>query len=176
MICKGRFGLYEPVSGVLTLNVGRLTTVQLEALEKLRERVIEIELKLQSKPKSLDSLRYMWKLCDLIAHHKDINSSKDEVYENMIQKYGYLEADVTITVKSEVDMSKMPGHWKFIKSNGTFSAYMMIRGCSTYTSVEMSHFVSMVVDEAKELGIQTATPAELAEMQRLYEARYGSNF
>jgi hypothetical protein len=49
----------------------------------------------------------------------------------------------------------------------------MIRGTSTYNTAEMSHFLDMVVQEAKDLGIETATPEQLAEMKRLFEQRYG---
>ena len=71
---------------------------------------------------------------------------------------------ITVTVKSEVDMSKIDGHWKFYKSNGKFSSYMMIKGSSQYDSAEMAKFIDHIVQEAKELGIETLTPDELARM------------
>ena len=49
----------------------------------------------------------------------------------------------------------------------------MIRGTSTYNTAEMSHFLDMVVQEAKDLGIETATPEQIEEYKRLYEKRYG---
>ena len=118
------------------------------------------------KKRSLDSNAYCWVLCTKIAEVAE--SSKDEIYEEMLQKYGYLYQDdegyITVTVKSEVDMSKIDGHWKFYKSNGKFSSYMMIKGSSQYDSAEMAKFIDHIVQEAKELGIETLTPDELARM------------
>ena len=118
------------------------------------------------KKRSLDSNAYAWVLFTKIA--EVVNSSKDEIYEEMLQKYGYIYQDddgyITVTVKSEVDMSKIDGHWKFYKSNGKFSSYMMIKGSSQYDSAEMAKFIDHIVQEAKELGIETLTPDELARM------------
>lgn len=166
----GRYVSYEPVSGLLCVKVGRLSPQQLEALEKLRDKDLDVDLKVHREKRSLDANAYCWVLCTKIA--EVVRSSKDEIYEEMLQKYGYL-SDVTITVKSEVDMTKIDGHWKFIKSNGKFSAYLMIRGTSEYNSAEMAKFLDMVVQDAKDLGIETATPTEIAQMNRLWESRYG---
>jgi hypothetical protein len=68
-------------------------------------------------------------------------------------------------VKSGVDMSKIEGHWKFYKSNGKFDSYLMIKGSSKYDSAEMSKFIDQIIYEAKELGIETMTPAELERMK-----------
>ena len=62
-------------------------------------------------------------------------------------------------------MSKIEGHWKFYKSNGNFDSYLMIKGSSDYDSKEMAHFIDCVVQEAKELGIETLTPTELERMK-----------
>lgn len=42
----------------------------------------------------------------------------------------------------------------------------MIKGSSEYDTVEMSHFIDRIVEEAKELGIETATPDELERMKQ----------
>jgi len=119
------------------------------------------------KKRSLDANAYCWVLCTKIADA--VNSSKDEVYEEMLQKYGYLYQDedgyIPVTVKAGVDMSKIQGHWKFFKSNGKFDSYLMIKGSSEYDSSEMAKFIDRIVEEAKDLGIETATPAELERMK-----------
>ena len=105
-----------------------------------------------------------------IANHPDIASSKENVYEEMLQKYGAFYEDgagyITVTVRKEVDMSKIEGHWKYIKDNGKFASYLMIKGSSEYDTAEMSHFIDRIVEEAKELGIETETPDELARMKQ----------
>lgn len=173
MESKARYHGYEPVLGILSVKVGKLTMQQLESLERLREKDLDLVLKVHREKRSLDSNAYLWVLCTKIADV--VRSSKDEIYEEMLQKYGYV-SDITITVKSEVDMTKIDGHWKFLKSNGKFSAYLMIRGSSEYNGLEMQKFLDMVVLEAKELGIETATPKELEQMNRLWKEKYGSEF
>lgn len=121
------------------------------------------------KKRSLDANAYCWAIITKIANHPDIKSSKEEVYEEMLQKYGYLYQDeegyIVGTYKFDTDISKVPGHWKFYKSNGKFNSYLMIKGSSEYNTSEMAHFIDMVVQEAKELGIETLTPAELERMK-----------
>lgn len=131
--------------------------------------LLNITAKKYRKKRSLDANGYCWAIITKIANHPDIKSSKEEVYEEMLQKYGYLYKDeegyIPMTVKAGVDMSKIVGHWKFYKSNGKFDSYLMIKGSSEYNTQEMAHFIDMVVQEAKELGIETLTPDELERMK-----------
>lgn len=117
--------------------------------------------------RSLDANAYAWVLMSKIA--SVLSTSKEEVYEEMLHRYGVLYEDedgyITITVKNSVDMHKVDGHWQLIKDNGTFKAYAMIKGSSQYDTKEMSCFIDGIVSEAKELGIETLTPRELEQMK-----------
>ena len=153
---------------ILTFEVDASAAGQVENMRSddlLRIRAVKYKQK-----RSLDANAYAWVLMTKIANHPDISSSKEDVYEQMLQKYGTLYEDedgyITITVKKSVDMSKVDGHWKFIKDNGKFSSYLMIQGSSEYDTAEMSHFIDRIVEEAKELGIETATPDELERMKQ----------
>lgn len=145
----------------------------LEQIDRIQscER-LSIEAKKYRKKRSLDANAYLWILCTKIA--EVVKSSKDEIYEQMLQRYGYFYQDddgyITVTVKNEVDMSKISGHWKFLKSNGKFSSYLMIKGTSEYDTREMSNFIDCVVTEAKELGIETLPPDELERMVKSWKA------
>ena len=152
---------------VITFEVDSSVKPQLEDISKYDKlRISAVKYK---EKRSLDANAYAWVLMTKIANHKDVLSSKDEIYEEMLQKYGAFYEDedgyITITVKKSVDMSKIDGHWKFIKDNEKFASYMMIKGSSQYDTAEMSHFIEHIVDEAKELGIETATPEELERMK-----------
>lgn len=153
---------------ILTFEVDSSAAGQVENMRSddlLRIRAVKYKQK-----RSLDANAYAWVLMTKIANHPDISSSKEDVYEQMLQKYGTLYEDedgyITITVKKSVDMSKVDGHWKFIKDNGKFASYLMIKGSSEYDTTEMSHFIDRIVEEAKELGIETATPDELERMKQ----------
>ena len=144
----------------------RLTfeVIEIAPLELKTDRVYDLSVKEYREKRSLNANAYCWKLCSLIA--EKVKSSKDEIYEQMIQKYGVM-SDISITVKSTVDMGLIDGHWKFISqsNDGKWSAYIMIIGSSKYDTKQMAHFLDMIVDEAKALGIETLTPAELEIMK-----------
>lgn len=129
--------------------------------DKLTIRVVKYK-----KKRSLDANAYAWVLMSKIADAVD--TSKDEVYEEMLQKYGcyYEDEDGVIvgTFPEHVDVSKIEGHWKRYKKNGKFVSYLMIKGSSEYDTSEMSHFVERIVEEARELGIETMTPNEIARL------------
>ena len=153
---------------ILTFEVDASAAGQIENMKEddlLRIRAVKYKQK-----RSLDANAYAWVLMTKIANHPEVSSSKEEVYEQMLQKYGTFYEDedgyITITVKKSVDMSKVDGHWKFIKDNGKFASYLMIKGSSEYDTAEMSHFIDRIVEEARELGIETATPDELERMKQ----------
>lgn len=143
---------------------------EIESLKDLE--MLNIEAKKYRAKRSLDANAYAWVLFTKIA--EVVRSSKDEIYENMLQKYGYLYKDddghVTVTVRADVDMSRVQGHWKFYKSNGKFSSYLMIKGSSEYDTAEMARFIDSVVLEAQELGIETATPDKIERMKALWNS------
>lgn len=153
---------------ILTFEVDASSAGQIENMKK--DDLLRILAVKYKQKRSLDANAYAWVLMTKIANHSDISSSKEEVYEQMLQKYGTFYEDedgyITITVKKSVDMSKVDGHWKFIKDNGKFASYLMIKGSSEYDTAEMSHFIDRIVEEAKELGIETATPDELERMKQ----------
>lgn len=149
----------DRLGGYITFRVVKLSANEISRLKEGAKFVIEP----YKEKRSLDANAYMWILCTKIA--EVVRSSKDEVYEEMIQKYGYM-SEITITVKSEVDMGRIQGHWKFLKESqdGKFKAYQMIRGTSEYDRAEMAHFIDMVVSEAKELDIETLPESEIKRM------------
>ncbi len=153
---------------ILTFEVDASAAGQIENMKK--DDLLRIKAVKYKQKRSLDANAYAWVLMTKIANHPDISSSKEEVYEDMLQKYGTFYEDengyIPITVKKFVDMSKLGGHWKFIKDNGKFASYLMLKGSSEYDTAEMSHFIDRIVEEAKELGIETATPDELERMKQ----------
>lgn len=151
----------------------RLTEGCAEGLPDLMEKDLDIEIKPHHEKRSLNANAYLWVLCTKIA--QVIRSSKDEVYEEMLRKYGYLYKDddglITITVKADLDMSKVEGHWKYYTGNDTWKAYFMIKGTSMYDKSEMAHFLDMVIEEAKDLGIETLPPAEIERMKATWDSQ-----
>lgn len=120
--------------------------------------------------RSLDSNSYLWVLLTQMA--LVLHSTKEEVYEEMLDRYGKAFRDedgglVTVAVKKGLDLKKA-GHWKYYKDGEDCSYWFLLKGTSEYDTEEMSYFIDRVIEEAKELGIDTATPDELAKMKELY--------
>lgn len=164
-------------SGQLQITFSVNEPAVINEIESLKDcEKLSIEAKKYRAKRSLDANAYCWVLMTKIAEvisTVEAVISKDEVYEDMLQKYGYIYQDddgyITVTVRSDVDMSKIQGHWKFYKGNGKFSSYLMIKGSSEYDTAEMARFIDAVVQEAKELGIETATPDEIERMKATWQ-------
>ena len=136
---------------------------------------LDLVAKKHRKKRSLDANAYCWVLMTKIANHKDVRSSKEEVYEEMLQKYGFLDQDedghIAVTIKHGIDIRRLGGHWKFYKSNGEFDAYLAIKGSSEYSTSEMAYFINQIVDECKGLGIETIPPLELERMVNRWQTK-----
>lgn len=140
------------------------------------------ELKEHRERRSLDSNAYFHVLCDKLRQKLGISMSRCK--NHLIADYGQIEyiADgepmIYKTNAPEDYMMELETlHSKCVKvteDNGkTVYFYRIYRGSHTYNSVEMAQLISGTIEECKAQGIQTATPAELEEMQRLWEQRYG---
>lgn len=138
---------------------------------------LTITAKKYRKKRSLDANAYSWVLLDKIA--KAMGSTSEEIYEEMLRRYGYPLYDedgkpVIISLKAGIDISAMDIHLKMIGEGHVgdklFKHYKVIRGQSTYDTKEMSTFIDGIVSEAKELGIETIPPEELERMKSLWKA------
>ncbi len=146
-----------------------------EMVEEIQDCKLSITLKKWRAKRSLDANAYLWVLCTKLAEKH--NTSKEEIYEEMLQHYGCLYQDeegnyIVITLKSDVDTAKLDGHWKYYKSSndGRFKSYLMIKGTSEYNTYEMAKFLDMVVQDAKADGIETLPPDELKRMKEMWNA------
>lgn len=158
-------------------------TLQLEAraedIERLQDKALSVELKQYREKRSLDANAYAWVLISRIA--AALNTDKDSVYESMLQDYGfpYVGEDgigKKLTVLKGIDPAEFGLHVKYIGDGHVggkeFSHYLVIRGSSEYDTREMSSFIDSIVQEARELGIETLTPTEIGRMMDVYEKHH----
>lgn len=129
---------------------------------------LSIEIKPYREKRSLNANAYAWKLIGEIADI--VRSSKDEVYLDMLRKYGQSEL---ISVLSHIPIEQYVKYCDEVgesKLNGKmFKHYRVYKGSSEFDTREMSILIDGIVGEAKELGIQTETPAELERMKSLWK-------
>jgi hypothetical protein len=129
-------------------------------------KALAVEIKQYRQKRSLDANAYLWVLLQKIA--EAVNSSKDEVYLQMLERYGVF---THIVVKPHM-VDKVKQEWRTVRELGevtvngkTGMQLQCFFGSSTYNTKEMSVLIDGVVSECKELGIETMTPDELAGLK-----------
>ena len=129
---------------------------------------LSIEIKPYRQHRSLNANAYAWTLIGKIADA--VRAGKDEIYLKCLKRYGQSEL---ISVLSHVPIGNYVKYYEEAgesKLNGKmFTHYRVYKGSSEFDTREMSIFIDGVVSEAKDLGIQTETPNQIAEMK----ARWG---
>lgn len=128
---------------------------------------LSIKIDKYREKRSLNANNYAWKLLTEIGNV--VRASKDEVYMLMLKRYGQSEIISVlahIPIKEYVKYCEEAGESTL---NGKlFKHYKVYKGSSEFDTREMSIFIDGVVSEAKELGIQTMTPDEIAKLKSLW--------
>lgn len=168
MRIKGRLG--EPsmkldgtmVLPIITKDAG---TVQ-ECFDGLFGKDLSIEVKRWRERRSLDANAYLWVLLQKMA--EVLHSSKDEMYLEMLDKYGQF----TFIIVRPDAVERMAQNWRTVRVLGEVGVdgqcgvqMQCFYGSSTYDTREMAVLIDGVVSECKELGIETLPPDELAAMK-----------
>lgn len=149
----------------------------------LRDLALDIEIKRHRKKRSINSNSYYWVLITKIA--AVIESSVPEVHNRMLRRYGqiqildgqgvYLTLKDTEAVRAWAEASeevhlRPTDELRKGKDGNLYRTYMMLKGTHEYDSKEMSVLINGVVDEARDLGIETLTPAEIDRMMEQWKA------
>lgn len=153
-----------------------------EEIERLSGKLLAITAKVYRRKRSLDANSYYWSLLTKLAEAAGI--SKPHAHNMMLRRYGKLEEIdgrliyVVVPDNDEGDRMALEAETYHIKptaevktsaDGSRFRTYLMLRGSSTYDTAEMSALINGLVEECKDLGIETMTPQELERMMDLYE-------
>lgn len=156
------------------LNGKQRITVELDRdfrpqYEALRETDVDIDLKKHRERRSKDSNAYAWVLIDKIA--SATQQDKEVVYREAIRSIGGVSETVCVKTEAVERLRRSWGH------NGVgWSSEIMpskIPGCtnvilyygsSMYDTKQMSNLIEHLIQDAKDLGIETMTPEELARL------------
>lgn len=145
-----------------------------EVIDEIADKDLRIKAVRWREKRSLDANAYLWVLCTKIAEKlsREAVIDNEEVYERLLRDYGTLQQDsegqyIVMMIPSRIKIKDIPGHWKEHgqSPDGKRTRYLMIKGSSEYDTKEMSRLIDGAVYEAKELGIETATPDELERMK-----------
>lgn len=129
-----------------------------------------MEVKEHRERRSLDANAYFWTLCDKLSEQTGI--PKTEIYREAIRNIGGNNQVVCVPTKA---VDKLCEGWQH---NGlgwlTDTAESKLEGCtnvilyygsSTYDSKQMARLIDNIVQDCKAVGIETATPQELARLK-----------
>ena len=129
---------------------------------------IILDLLPKKRKRSLDANAYAWVLIDKIA--AVLRMDKVEVYRDAIRDIGG-NSDVVMVANDAVD--KLCEVWgqrgtgwvaEVTDRADTVSTVLLHYGSSTYDTKQMSILIDHLVQDAKELGIETLPPEKLAAM------------
>ena len=138
-----------------------------EECEKLKGKELWVEASEYERNRSLKQNRYMWELLKAIGDHKDINRSRQDVYEIMLERYEFPLAEnvrLSAGLFNEAHIEFAHKHFFLTKQGRKYNYYSVFRGTSLMSSKELTVFINHIIDEAKELGIETLPPEELKRM------------
>jgi hypothetical protein len=142
-------------------------------VSEMQNRPYDAELKQHREKRSLDANAYLWVLCQKISEVVK-GTNKESVYQDAVKHSGQFEMLVFKDDAVETFIHRWAGHglgWFAEKIDGNIPGYSQViayYGSSVYDTHEMSVLLDYVVNLAKDLEIQTATPDELERMKSLW--------
>ena len=135
-------------------------------IENIKNRLYIADLKVFRRKRSLNANACCWALLQKMA--EKLNSSKDEMYLQMLAKYGQfthviVKPEAVDRVKEEWRVTEVLGE---VMVNGRSGIQMRCYfGSHTYNTKEMSFLISGIVHECEELGIETPDDREINRMK-----------
>ena len=141
----------------------------LTGFDELHEHEVVVEVKRYSPRRSLDANGFYWLLCGKLAEKTGVGTA--EIYRNHVRNIG---GNYEVYCGKTEAVEKLIKAWEKnglgwiaettpSKLEGCTNA-ILYYGSSTYDSRQMSRLIDQMVQDCKEQGIQTETPAEIARM------------
>lgn len=149
--------------------------------EALKDKELDIKMAKYRKKRSRDANAYFHVLVGKMA--EVLGTSIAYMKNLLLRRYGQYQIINghlwEMTMRDDIEVEELehihlaPTSKTTVNSNGiVFRSYLVIAGSHTYDTAQMSHLIENTVEEAKELGIETATPEEIRRM----EEKWGMKF
>lgn len=138
---------------------------------KWRDKPLVADIKPEVQKRSLNSNAYLWKLCSSIADV--LYTTKEEIYRSAIRQKGVFH-------EAKYKTSDIPEISRIWQSNGTGwfidivdrvgdeTVLHMFHGSSIYDKKQMGVLIDWIVEEAKNIGVETMTPNQIEHMKSLW--------
>ncbi len=140
-----------------------------ENFDRLKDADVNVEIKMWREPRSKDANAYFHVLVNKIAEAQSLGD--DEVKRNLVVEYGALARDedgnvlgAMLPAGAAIDEFYPYTRWyKSITLEGReYNCYLFYKRTHTLDSKEMSRLIDGTVYVARNLGIDTDTPEQIA--------------
>lgn len=169
------------VDVALSINGRQRVTVELredfrESYSELKDVDVDIEIKKHRERRSLSANAYFHVLVNKIARR--LGESEERVKKKLVTEYGALAKDdngMTIGFKlpETTDVDVIYPYTKCfderVENGITFNCYLVYKQTHLMDTQEMAHLIDGAIDTAKELGVQTDTPAQIAKYKEYWK-------
>lgn len=122
------------------------------------------EIKEHKEKRTLTQNAYYWVLVNEIANLMKL--SKEEIHFRLLKDYSQI---ALITIKSNVNIKGYIRYYEFERetniSGVKFNIYKVYKGSSEMDKKEFNILLEGIIQEAKQLGIPTLTPNEIAKLR-----------
>ncbi len=138
--------------------------------DQLKDFDVSVEIKKYREKRSKDANAYFHVLVNKIAEAQGLGN--DEVKKSLVLEYGALAKDddgytVGFKLPASVNIDKIYPYAKIFdvrEENGrTFNCYLVYKHTHELDSKEMARLIDGAIYVAKDLGIETDTPEQLAK-------------
>ena len=135
------------------------------------EKVLDLQVKEHREKRSLDANAYFHVLLSKIA--EKTNVGLEDVKKRIVEDYGTVA--FVARIPADADLETIYKYSKLIgASKGTKTPcndWYIFKPTHELNTKEMARLIDGVIQEAKQLDIETKTPKELAEMMSLWGAK-----
>lgn len=154
-----------------------INTNEITYLEELKGLELDIELDKHREKRTLNANAYCWVLCDKIAKKltvPDAVITKEDVYKDAILNIGTFQPMI-VEEKAYDNLKRIwekQGLGFLIQEVSRKDKCIRINcyyGSSTYNTKEMSLLIELLVQQAKEQGIEIKTQAEIDSLLRSWD-------
>ena len=149
-------------------HAAKQTIQEIQELIKSGKDKFTVTVEPHRNRRSLDANSYLWVLIQEIANV--LKADRHTVYIDMLKDYGQREEQLISVIKEGYQAIERATekHCHIVGEaelkGKEFYHVALLRGSSTYDTKEMSILTDGVISEAKDLGIETATPEERTRM------------
>ena len=140
-----------------------------ESYDALKDTDINVEIKKWRKPRSRDANAYFHVLVNKIAEAQSLGD--DEVKRSLVVEYGALAKDedgntLGAMLPATADMDDFYPYYRLYKTmtleGREYNCYLFYKRTHTLDTKEMARLIDGAIEQARELGIETDTPEQLA--------------